>query len=43
LEGVRNDYSKQVYRIAKIAGESLNFLAAALDKGHDMAVYLRKS
>lgn len=38
----KSDCSKPVYRLAKIAGESLNFLAAALDKGHDMAIYLRK-
>jgi len=38
----KGDCSKPVYRLAKIAGESLNFLAAALDKGHDMAVYLRR-
>lgn len=38
----KSDCSKPVYRLAKIAGESLNFLAAALDKGHDMAVYLRR-
>lgn len=38
----KSDCSKPVYRLAKIAGESLNFLAAALDKGHDMAVYFRK-
>lgn len=39
----KGDCSKPVYRLAKIAGESLNFLAVALDKGHDMAVYLRKA
>jgi 2-polyprenyl-3-methyl-5-hydroxy-6-metoxy-1,4-benzoquinol methylase len=38
----KSDCSKPVYRLAKIAGESLNFLAAALDKGHDMAVYLKR-
>lgn len=38
----KSDCSKPVYRLAKIAGESLNLLAAALDKGHDMAMYLRK-
>jgi len=38
----RGDCSKPVYRAAKIAGELLNALAAALDKGHDMAVYLRR-
>ena len=38
----KSDCSKPVYRLAKIAGESLNFLAAALDKGHDMAMYLRR-
>ena len=38
----KGDCSKPVYRLAKIAGESLNLVAAALDKGHDMAVYLRR-
>lgn len=38
----KGDCSKPVYRLAKIAGESLNLLAAALDKGHDMAVYLKR-
>lgn len=32
-----------VYRIAKIAGELLNVFAAWLDKGHDMAIYLKKT
>lgn len=38
----KSDCSKTVYRLAKIAGESLNFIAAALDKGHDMLVYLKR-
>jgi len=38
----KGDCSKPVYRIAKIAGELLNVFAAWLDKGHDMAVYLRR-
>ena len=37
----KGDYSAPVYRIAKVAGELLNVFAAWLDKGHDMAVYLR--
>jgi len=39
----KGDCAKPVYRIAKIAGELLNAFAALLDKGHDMAVYLRRS
>src|SRR3989338_11419561 len=35
------DCAKPVYRIAKLAGELLNIFAALLNKGHDMAVYLR--
>ncbi|MBK9161552.1 MAG: class I SAM-dependent methyltransferase [Nitrosomonadales bacterium] len=31
-----------LYRIAKVAGEMMNVLGAWLDKGHDMAVYLRR-
>ena len=34
--------SKPLYRIAKVAGELLNIFATGLDKGHDMAVYLRR-
>ena len=37
----KGDYSAPVYRIAKVAGELLNVFAAWLDKGHDMAIYLR--
>lgn len=33
---------KPVYRIAKLAGELLNIFAVWLDKGHDMAIYLKK-
>jgi 2-polyprenyl-3-methyl-5-hydroxy-6-metoxy-1,4-benzoquinol methylase len=32
-----------VYRIAKLAGELLNIFAVWLDKGHDMAVYLKRT
>ncbi len=39
----KGDCSQPVYRAAKIAGELLNVVAAALDKGHDMAVYLRRN
>lgn len=39
----KGDCAKPVYRIAKIAGELLNIFAALLDKGHDMAVYLRRN
>ncbi len=38
----KGDCSKPVYRVAKIAGELLNAFAAGLNKGHDMAVYLRR-
>jgi 2-polyprenyl-3-methyl-5-hydroxy-6-metoxy-1,4-benzoquinol methylase len=34
--------AKPVYRIAKLAGELLNIFAVWLDKGHDMAVYLKR-
>jgi 2-polyprenyl-3-methyl-5-hydroxy-6-metoxy-1,4-benzoquinol methylase len=34
--------SKPLYRIAKMSGELLNIFATGLDKGHDMAVYLRR-
>lgn len=37
----KGDCSTPVYRIAKAAGELLNVFAAWLDKGHDMAIYLR--
>ena len=38
----RGDCAKPVYTLAKIAGELLNPLAAMMDKGGDMAVYLRR-
>lgn len=38
----KEDCSKAVYRLAKLAGEMLNIFAAMANKGHDMAVYLRK-
>lgn len=38
----KGDCAKPVYRIAKLAGELLNVFAAMMNKGHDMAVYLRK-
>ncbi|MBI5437422.1 MAG: class I SAM-dependent methyltransferase [Nitrosomonadales bacterium] len=39
----KGDCAGSVYRIAKLAGELVNLLAASLNKGHDMAVYLKKS
>lgn len=39
----KSDCAGPVYRIAKLAGELVNLLAASLNKGHDMAVYLKKS
>lgn len=38
----KGDCAKPVYRIAKLAGEFLNIFAASLNKGHDMAVYLKR-
>lgn len=38
----KGDCSKPVYRIAKIAGELLNVFATLLNKGHDMAAYLKR-
>ncbi|HET7834017.1 MAG TPA: class I SAM-dependent methyltransferase [Gallionella sp.] len=38
----KGDCSKPVYRLAKIGGELLNVFAAGLNKGHDMAIYLRR-
>lgn len=38
----KGDCPAPLYRIAKIAGELLNGLAGLLNKGHDMAVYLRR-
>ncbi|MDE2310818.1 MAG: class I SAM-dependent methyltransferase [Betaproteobacteria bacterium] len=39
----KDDCAASVYNAAKLAGELLNPLAAALDKGSDMAVYLRRT
>ena len=39
----KGDCAKPAYRIAKLAGEFLNIFAALLNKGHDMAVYLKRS
>ncbi|HEU0234432.1 MAG TPA: class I SAM-dependent methyltransferase [Gallionella sp.] len=39
----KGDCAAPVYSAAKLAGELLNPLAAALDKGSDMAVYLRRT
>jgi len=39
----KGDCSAPIYRIAKLAGELVNLLAASLNKGHDMAAYLKKS
>lgn len=38
----KGDCAAPVYRIAKLAGELINLPAALLNKGHDMAVYLKK-
>lgn len=38
----KDDCAKPVYRLAKMAGEALNFPAAMLGRGHDMAVYLQR-
>jgi 2-polyprenyl-3-methyl-5-hydroxy-6-metoxy-1,4-benzoquinol methylase len=38
----KGDCAAPFYRIAKIAGELLNGSAGLLNKGHDMAVYLRR-
>lgn len=37
----KGDCGNLTYRLAKIAGELLNPLAVALNKGHDMVVYMR--
>lgn len=34
--------AKPVYRVAKLLGESLNVFAGLFNKGHDMAVYLKR-
>lgn len=39
----KEDCAKSIYRMAKIAGEMLNLFAKMLNKGHDMAVCLRKN
>ena len=38
----KGDCPKQLYHIAKLTGDLLNAFAVFFDKGHDMAVYLRK-
>jgi len=39
----KGDCAKPVYRIAKLAGELLNIFAVLFNKGHDMAVYLKRT
>lgn len=39
----KEDCTKPVYRIAKLAAELLNVFAALLNKGHDVAVYLKRN
>lgn len=39
----KGDCAGPVYRIAKMAGELLNVFATLLNKGHDMAVYLKRT
>jgi 2-polyprenyl-3-methyl-5-hydroxy-6-metoxy-1,4-benzoquinol methylase len=39
----KEDCANLGYRIAKVAAELLNASAAMLDKGHDMAVYLKRT
>lgn len=39
----KGDCAQPVYRIAKLAGELLNIPAVLLNKGHDMAVYLKRT
>lgn len=38
----KEDCAMPVYRIAKLAGEFLNIFAALSNKGHDMAVYMKR-
>jgi SAM-dependent methyltransferase len=38
----KGDCAGPVYRIAKLVGELVNIFAVMLDKGHDMAVYLKR-
>lgn len=38
-----DDCAKPVYRIAKLVAELLNVFAASLNKGHDMAMYLKRT
>ncbi len=38
----KGDCAMPLYRIAKLIGDLLNAFAVLLDKGHDMAVYLKK-
>jgi 2-polyprenyl-3-methyl-5-hydroxy-6-metoxy-1,4-benzoquinol methylase len=39
----KGDCPQPVYRLAKLAGELLNIPAILLNKGHDMAVYLKRT
>lgn len=39
----KGDCAGPLYRSAKLAGEFLNIFAVMLDKGHDMAVYLKRT
>jgi 2-polyprenyl-3-methyl-5-hydroxy-6-metoxy-1,4-benzoquinol methylase len=39
----RGDCAQPVYRIAKVGADLLNIFAALLNKGHDMAVYLKRT
>lgn len=39
----KGDCAAPIHRIAKLAAEFLNIFAALMDKGHDMAVYLRRT
>lgn len=39
----KGDCANPIYRSAKLAGELLNIFAALLNKGHDMAVYLKRT
>lgn len=39
----KGDCAMPLYHIAKLAGELLNVFAVLFDKGHDMAVYLKRN
>lgn len=39
----KGDCANPIYRSAKLAGELLNIFAVLLNKGHDMAVYLKRT